>query len=56
MKVLVCAAVRPTSEIARAIADMLAGKGLEVKVVPPAQPDAIDQFDAVVPGSGVYMG
>jgi len=58
MKVLVSAASKyeATSEIAQAIADVLAGKGLEVTVVPPAQAGAIDQFDAVVLGSAVYMG
>jgi menaquinone-dependent protoporphyrinogen oxidase len=35
---------------------VLAGKGLEVTVVPPAQAGAIEQFDAVVLGSAVYMG
>jgi len=51
MKVLVSAASKygATSEIA----DVLAGKGLEVTVVPPAQADAIEQFDAAVLGSAV---
>jgi menaquinone-dependent protoporphyrinogen oxidase len=58
MKVLVSAASKhgATSEIAQAIADLLAEKGLEVTVVPPAQAGAIEQFDAVVLGSAVYMG
>ncbi len=58
MKVLVSAASKyeATSEIAQAIADALAGKGLEVTVVPPAQAGAIEEFDAVVLGSAVYMG
>jgi len=58
MKVLVSAASKyeATSEVAQAIADVLAGKGLEVTVVPPAQAGAIEQFDAVVLGSAVYMG
>jgi len=58
MKVLVSAASKygATAEIARAIADVLAGKGLEVTVVPPAEAGAIEQFDAVVLGSAVYMG
>ena len=58
MKVLVSAASKygATSEIAQAIADALAAKGLEVTVVPPAQAGAIEQFDAVVLGSAVYMG
>jgi menaquinone-dependent protoporphyrinogen oxidase len=58
MKVLISAASKygATSEIAQAIADALAAKGLEVTVVPPAQAGAIEQFDAVVLGSAVYMG
>jgi menaquinone-dependent protoporphyrinogen oxidase len=58
MKVLVSAASKyeATSEIAQAIADVLAGKGLEVTVVPPARVGAIEQFDAVVLGSAVYLG
>ena len=37
MKVLVCAASKygATSEIAQAVADVLAGKGLEVSAAPP---------------------
>jgi menaquinone-dependent protoporphyrinogen oxidase len=58
MRVLVSAASKygATSEIAQAVADVLAAKGLEVTVVPPAQADAIEEFDAVVLGSAVYMG
>ncbi len=58
MKVLVCAASKygATSEIAQAVADMLAGRGLEVTVVPPGQASAVEEFDAVVLGSAVYMG
>jgi menaquinone-dependent protoporphyrinogen oxidase len=58
MKVLVSAASKygATTEIAQAIAEVLAGKGLEVTVVPPAQAGAVEQFDALVLGSGVYMG
>jgi menaquinone-dependent protoporphyrinogen oxidase len=58
MKVLVCAATKygATGEIAQAVADVLAGKGLEVSVVPPGQAGAIEEFDAVVLGSAVYMG
>jgi menaquinone-dependent protoporphyrinogen oxidase len=58
MKVLVSAASKygATSEIAQAVADVLAATGLEVTVVPPAQADAIEEFDAVVLGSAVYMG
>ncbi|MFI5068709.1 MAG: flavodoxin domain-containing protein [Streptosporangiales bacterium] len=58
MKVLVCAASKygATSEIARAAADVLAEKGLEVLVVPPDQAGAVEEFDGVVLGSAVYMG
>ena len=58
MKVLVCAATKygATGEIADAVADVLAEKGLEVTVIPPEQVGAIEQFDAVVLGSAVYMG
>lgn len=58
MKVLVSAASKygATSEIGQAIADVLAGKGLEVTVAQPAQVGEIEQFDAVVLGSAVYMG
>jgi menaquinone-dependent protoporphyrinogen oxidase len=58
MKVLVSAASKygATSEIAQAVADVLAARGLEVTVVPPAQAGPIEEFDAVVLGSAVYMG
>jgi menaquinone-dependent protoporphyrinogen IX oxidase len=48
--VLACAASKygATSEIAQAVADILAEKGLEVCVVPPEQVGAIEEFDAVV--------
>jgi menaquinone-dependent protoporphyrinogen oxidase len=58
MKVLVCVSSKygATDEIAQAIAGVLAGKGLEVSVVPPGQASAIEEFDAVVLGSAVYLG
>lgn len=58
MKVLVCAATKygATGEIANVVADVLAEEGLEVTVIPPEQAGAIEQFDAVVLGSAVYMG
>jgi menaquinone-dependent protoporphyrinogen oxidase len=58
MKVLVSAASKygATGEIAQAVADVLAAKGLQVTVAPPDQVGAIEQFDAVVLGSAVYMG
>jgi menaquinone-dependent protoporphyrinogen oxidase len=58
MKVLVCAASKygATSEIAQAVADVLAERGCEVTVLPPQKVGAIEEFDAVVLGSAVYMG
>jgi menaquinone-dependent protoporphyrinogen oxidase len=58
MKVLVCAASKygATSEIAQAVADLLAKRGLEVTVLPPQEVGAVEEFDAVVLGSAVYMG
>ena len=58
MKVLVCAASKygATSEIAQAVADVLAERGCEVTVLPPAEVGAVEEFDAVVLGSAVYMG
>jgi menaquinone-dependent protoporphyrinogen oxidase len=58
MKVLVCAASKygATSEIAQAVADVLAAKGLDVTVLPPEEAGAVEEFDAVVLGSAVYMG
>ena len=58
MKVLVSAASKygATGEIAEAVGEALAGKGLEVTVIPPQEVGAIEEFDAVVLGSAVYMG
>ena len=58
MKVLVCAASKygATSEIARAVADVLAERGCEVTVLSPQEVGAVEEFDAVVLGSAVYMG
>jgi menaquinone-dependent protoporphyrinogen oxidase len=58
MKVLVCAASKygATSEIAQAVADVLAERGCEVTVLPPEKVGAVEEFDAVVLGSAVYMG
>ena len=58
MKVLVSAASKygATSEIAQAVADVLAAKGLKVTVAPPGRAGAVEEFDAVVLGSAVYMG
>jgi menaquinone-dependent protoporphyrinogen oxidase len=58
MKVLVCAASKygATSEIGQAVADVLAERGCEVMVLPPDKVGAVEEFDAVVLGSAVYMG
>ena len=58
MKVLVCAASKygATSEIAQTVADVLAERGCEVTVLPPEKVGAVEEFDAVVLGSAVYMG
>ena len=58
MKVLVCAASKygATSEIAQAVADVLAERGCEVTVLPPEKVGTVEEFDAVVLGSAVYMG
>ena len=58
MKVLVCAASKhgATSQIAQAVADVLAERGCQVTVLPPQEVGAVEEFDAVVLGSAVYMG
>ena len=58
MKVLVCVASKygATAEIARAVADVLAERGCEVTVLPPQEVGAVEEFNAVVLGSAVYMG
>jgi menaquinone-dependent protoporphyrinogen oxidase len=58
VKVLVCAATKygATGEIAQGVADVLAGKGIEVTVIPPEKVGAVEEFDAVVRGSAVYLG
>jgi len=58
MKVLVCAASKygATSEIAQAVADVLAERGCEVTVLPPEKVGTVEEFDAVVLGGAVYMG
>ena len=58
MKVLICAASKygATSEIVQAVADVLAGRGCEVTVLPPQEVGTVEEFDAVVLGSAVYMG
>jgi menaquinone-dependent protoporphyrinogen oxidase len=58
MKVLVCAASKygATSEIAQAVADVLAERGCTVTVLAPEKAIVVEEFDAVVLGSAVYMG
>jgi menaquinone-dependent protoporphyrinogen oxidase len=58
MKVLVTAASKhgATAEIARALGDVLAGRGHQVTVAPAEDVTAVDGYDAVVAGSAVYAG
>jgi menaquinone-dependent protoporphyrinogen IX oxidase len=58
MKVLVRAASKygAASEIGQAAADVLAERGCEVTVLPPEKVSAVQEFDAVVLGSAVYLG
>jgi menaquinone-dependent protoporphyrinogen oxidase len=45
-----------TTEIARAIGDKLARNHIAVDIIPPAAVDSIEEYDAVILGSAVYMG
>lgn len=45
-----------TTEIGDAIGDVLAQRGLDVDVTPPQEVTAIEDYDAVVIGSAVYLG
>jgi menaquinone-dependent protoporphyrinogen oxidase len=58
MKVLVSAASRhgATAEIARAIGETLGAAGLDAVVLPPDAVTTMDDYDAAVLGSGVYVG
>ena len=58
MKVLVTAASKhgATEEIARAIAMELELEGIVADVLPPDGVDSVDDYDAVILGSGVYAG
>ena len=58
MKVLVCAVSKyvATNEIAQTVADVLSQRGCEVTVLPPEKAGAVEEFDAVVLGSAVYLG
>lgn len=58
MRVLVTAATKygATGEIAQAIGQVLHERGVDTTVLPPDQVEAVDDYDAVVLGSGVYAG
>lgn len=58
MRVLVSAASRhgSTAEMAREIAAVLTGAGLDAQVVPPDAVTSLADWDAVVIGSAVYLG
>jgi menaquinone-dependent protoporphyrinogen oxidase len=58
MRVLVTAATRygATAEIAEAIGQVLADRGLDPTVAAPEQVEGVDGYDAVVVGSAVYAG
>lgn len=47
---------RARSPTAQAAAEVLAKSGCEVTVLPPENVGAVEEFDAVVLGSAVYMG
>ena len=57
-RILVTAASKhgATAEIAQAIAEVLAGNGLDAAVVPPEDVHDVAAYDAVVLGSAVYAG
>ena len=58
MKVLVTAASMhgATAEIAQAIGRALSEQGLTVTVLPPQDVASVEEYDAVVVGSAVYVG
>jgi menaquinone-dependent protoporphyrinogen oxidase len=58
MKVLVTAATRhgATEGIAEAIGRAFVGKGLSVQVLPIEEVSSVDDYDAVVLGSALYLG
>lgn len=45
-----------TDEIGRAIADSLRWAGIDVDVIAPERVASVDEYDAVVAGSALYMG
>jgi len=58
MKVLVSAASRhgATTEVGQAMAAALTAAGLDAVVIPPRDVTTLDDFDAAVIGSAVYVG
>ena len=58
MKFLVSAASRygSTAEIAWAIGDVLSRRGFDVSVTPSQEVAAVEEYDAVILRSAVYMG
>jgi menaquinone-dependent protoporphyrinogen oxidase len=58
LKILVTAASKygSTNEIAHAIGDVLAERGLDTTVSSPEKVEGIEEYDAVVLGSAVYAG
>jgi len=58
MRIVVAAASKhgATTEIAEAIATELARRGLTAEVAEPAAVTTLDPYDAVVLGSGLYLG
>jgi menaquinone-dependent protoporphyrinogen oxidase len=58
MKALVTVSSRhgSTTEIGAAIADAFRTAGLDVDLISPGQVASLDGYDAVVVGSGIYMG
>ncbi len=57
VRVLVSAASMhgSTSDIAQVIAEVLSEQGLAVTVLPPGEVQSIDEYDAVIIGSAVYV-
>lgn len=58
MRVLVTAGSKhgATTEMARMIGEVLAGEGADVDLAEPGEVGSIEEYDAVVIGSAVYMG
>ena len=58
MRVLVTAGSKhgATTEMARMIGEVLAGEGADVDLAEPGEVGSVEEYDAVVIGSAVYMG